>query len=211
MANLSDNVLTLKGKSIDLSLYGITNVEKIYYNSSFEELFEHEMDPSLEGFERGVLTKTGAVSVDTGVFTGRSPKDKYIVRDSVSENTVWWSTIGKNDNKPITPEIWAHLKGIVSRQLSNKKLYVVDAFAGANPDSRLSVRFIMEVAWQAHFVKNMFIRPSDEELENFKPDFVLINGAKAVNPQWQEQGLNSENFVAFNLTERIQIVGGSWY
>jgi len=211
MANLSDNVLTLKGKSIDLSLYGITNVEKIYYNSSFEELFEHEMDPSLEGFERGVLTKTGAVSVDTGVFTGRSPKDKYIVRDSVSENTVWWSTIGKNDNKPITPEIWAHLKGIVSRQLSNKKLYVVDAFAGANPDSRLSVRFIMEVAWQAHFVKNMFIRPSDEELENFKPDFVLINGAKAVNPQWQEQGLNSENFVAFNLTERVQIVGGSWY
>ena len=211
MANLSDNVLTLKGKSIDLSLYGITNVEKIYYNSSFEELFEHEMDPSLEGFERGVLTKTGAVSVDTGVFTGRSPKDKYIVRDAVSENTVWWSTIGKNDNRPITPEIWAHLKGIVGSQLSNKKLYVVDAYAGANPDSRLSVRFIMEVAWQAHFVKNMFIRPSDEELENFKPDFVLINGAKAVNPQWQEQGLNSENFVAFNLTERVQIVGGSWY
>lgn len=211
MANLSDNVLTLKGKSIDLSLYGITNVEKIYYNSSFEELFEHEMDPSLEGFERGVLTKTGAVSVDTGVFTGRSPKDKYIVRDAVSENTVWWSTIGKNDNKPITPEIWAHLKGIVSRQLSNKKLYVVDAYAGANPDSRLSVRFILEVAWQAHFVKNMFIRPSNDELENFKPDFVLINGAKAINPQWQEQGLNSENFVAFNLTERIQIVGGSWY
>jgi phosphoenolpyruvate carboxykinase (ATP) len=211
MANLSDNVLTLKGKSIDLSMYGITNVEKIYYNSSFEELFEHEMDPSLEGFERGVLTKTGAVSVDTGVFTGRSPKDKYIVRDAVSENTVWWSTIGKNDNKPITPEVWAHLKGIVGKQLSGKKLYVVDAFAGANPDSRLSVRFIMEVAWQAHFVKNMFIRPSDEELENFKPDFVLINGAKAVNPQWQEQGLNSENFVAFNLTERIQIVGGSWY
>ncbi|KAF0201321.1 MAG: phosphoenolpyruvate carboxykinase [Bacteroidetes bacterium] len=211
MANLSDNVLTLKGKSIDLSLYGISNVEKIYYNSSFEELFEHEMDPSLEGFERGVLTKTGAVSVDTGIFTGRSPKDKYIVHDAVSENTVWWSTIGKNDNRPITPDIWAHLKGIVSRQLSNKKLYVVDAFAGANPDSRLSVRFIMEVAWQAHFVKNMFIRPSDKELENFKPDFVLINGAKAVNPQWQEQGLNSENFVAFNLTERVQIVGGSWY
>lgn len=211
MANLSDNVLTLKGKSIDLSLYGISNVEKIYYNSSFEELFEHEMDPSLDGFERGVLTKTGAVSVDTGVFTGRSPKDKYIVRDAVSENTVWWSTIGKNDNKPITPEIWTHLKGIVSRQLSNKKLYVVDAYAGANPDSRLSVRFIMEVAWQAHFVKNMFIRPSDKELEEFKPDFVLINGAKAINPQWKEQGLNSENFVAFNLTERIQIVGGSWY
>lgn len=211
MANLSDNVLTLKGKSIDLSLYGISNVEKIYYNSSFEELFEHEMDPSLEGFERGVLTKTGAVSVDTGIFTGRSPKDKYIVHDAVSENTVWWSTIGKNDNRPITPEIWAHLKGIVSRQLSNKKLYVVDAFAGANPDSRLSVRFIMEVAWQAHFVKNMFIRPSDDELENFKPDFVLINGAKAINPQWKEQGLNSENFVAFNLTERVQIVGGSWY
>lgn len=211
MTNQSNTVAIASGQAIDLSLYGIVDVKEIIYNPSFELLFEHEMDPSLEGFERGVLTKSGAVSVDTGVFTGRSPKDKYIVRDEVSENTVWWSTIGKNDNKPITPEIWAHLKKIVAQQLSGKKLYVVDAFAGANHDSRLSVRFIMEVAWQAHFVKNMFIRPTEEELANFHPDFVLINGARAINPQWKEQGLNSENFVAFNLKERVQIVGGSWY
>ncbi len=211
MTNQSNTVAIASGQAIDLSLYGIVDVKEIIYNPSFELLFEHEMDPSLEGFERGVLTKSGAVSVDTGIFTGRSPKDKYIVRDEVSENTVWWSTIGKNDNKPITPEIWAHLKKIVAKQLSGKKLYVVDAFAGANHDSRLSVRFIMEVAWQAHFVKNMFIRPTEEELANFHPDFVLINGAKAINPQWKEQGLNSENFVAFNLKERVQIVGGSWY
>ena len=211
MTNQSNTVAIASGQAIDLSLYGIVDVKEIIYNPSFELLFEHEMDPSLEGFERGVLTKSGAVSVDTGIFTGRSPKDKYIVRDEVSENTVWWSTIGKNDNKPITPEIWAHLKKIVAQQLSGKKLYVVDAFAGANQDSRLSVRFIMEVAWQAHFVKNMFIRPTEEELANFHPDFVLINGAKAINPQWKEQGLNSENFVAFNLKERVQIVGGSWY
>lgn len=211
MTNQSNNVAIASGKVIDLSPYGIVDVKEIIYNPSFELLFEHEMDPSLEGFERGVLTKTGAVSVDTGVFTGRSPKDKYIVLDEVSENTVWWSTIGKNDNKPITPEVWSHLKKIVAKQLSGKKLYVVDAFAGANPDSRLSVRFIMEVAWQAHFVKNMFIRPSEKELADFQPDFVLINGAKAVNPQWKEQGLNSENFIAFNLKERMQIIGGSWY
>lgn len=197
--------------NIDLSQYGITDVKKIYYNPTFEELFDHEMNPDLQGFERGVLTKSGAVSVDTGIFTGRSPKDKYIVHDAVSENTVWWSTIGKNDNRPITPEIWAHLKGLVARQLSGKKLYVVDAFAGANKDTRLSVRFIMEVAWQAHFVKNMFVRPTDAELASFKPDFVLINGAKATNPNWKEQGLNSENFVAFNLTERMQVIGGTWY
>ncbi len=211
MTNQSNTVAIASGQAIDLSPYGIVDVKEIIYNPSFELLFEHEMDPSLEGFERGVLTKSGAVSVDTGIFTGRSPKDKYIVRDEVSENTVWWSTIGKNDNKPISPEVWAHLKKIVAKQLSGKKLYVVDAFAGANHDSRLSVRFIMEVAWQAHFVKNMFIRPTEEELADFHPDFVLINGAKAINPQWQEQGLNSENFVAFNLKERVQIVGGSWY
>jgi phosphoenolpyruvate carboxykinase (ATP) len=211
MTNQSNTVAIASGQAIDLSLYGIVDVKEIIYNPSFELLFEHEMDPSLEGFERGVLTKSGAVSVDTGIFTGRSPKDKYIVRDEVSENTVWWSTIGKNDNKPISPEVWAHLKKIVAKQLSGKKLYVVDAFAGANHDSRLSVRFIMEVAWQAHFVKNMFIRPTEEELADFQPDFVLINGAKAINPQWKEQGLNSENFVAFNLKERVQIVGGSWY
>lgn len=211
MSTSSESIPTAMKKDIDLSVYGITNVKNIYYNPSYDELFEHEMNPELQGFERGIMTNLGAVSVDTGIFTGRSPKDKYIVHDNVSKDTVWWSTIGKNDNKPITPLIWDHLKSLVVKQLSGKDIYVVDAYAGANPDSRLNVRFIMEVAWQAHFVKNMFIRPSEEELKNFKPDFILINGAKAVNPQWQEQGLNSENFVAFNLTERMQVIGGSWY
>jgi phosphoenolpyruvate carboxykinase (ATP) len=211
MSNNSNSVLTANEKAIDLSIYGINDVECIYYNPSYELLYEHETDPSLEGFERGIDTKMGAVSVDTGIFTGRSPKDKYFVYDDISRDTVWWSTIGKNDNHPITPEIWKHLKSLVTKQLSGKKLYVVDAYAGANPETRLSVRFIMEVAWQAHFVRNMFIRPSDEELKTFKPDFILINGSKAVNPDWKEQGLNSENFVAFNLTERIQVIGGTWY
>ncbi|HLO90555.1 MAG TPA: phosphoenolpyruvate carboxykinase (ATP) [Lentimicrobium sp.] len=211
MSNNSDGILTANQKAIDLSIYGIKNVKHIYYNPSYEELYEHEMDPTLEGFERGILTNSGAVSVDTGIFTGRSPKDKYIVYDDTSKDNVWWSTMGKNDNRPITPEIWNHLKSIVTKQLSEKKLYVVDAYAGANPETRLSVRFIMEVAWQAHFVKNMFIRPSEKELQNFKPDFILMNGSKTVNPNWKEQGLNSENFVAFNLTERIQVIGGTWY
>ncbi len=199
------------GYQVDLEQYGIKGVDEIYYNLSYEELFKHEMDPSLEGFERGKLSSLDAVNVDTGIFTGRSPKDKYIVKDDISENTVWWSTIGKNDNKPLSPEIWDHLHQIMARQLSTKKLYVIDAYCGANPDTRLSVRFIMEVAWQAHFVKNMFIRPDDQALAGFKPDFVVLNGSKAVNPDWKEQGLNSENFVAFNLTKRMQFIGGSWY
>lgn len=211
MSTNSENVLTANKKAIDLSVYGINDVEHIYYNPSYNELFEHEMDPKLEGFERGTLTNHGAVSVDTGIFTGRSPKDKYLVYDETSKDTVWWSTIGKNDNRPITPEVWKHLKKLVTSQLSGKKLYVIDAFAGANPETRLSVRFIMEVAWQAHFVKNMFIRPTEAELAAFKPDFILMNGSKTVNPDWNEQGLNSENFVAFNLTERMQVIGGSWY
>ncbi len=182
MTKQTNGVFNVNGKTIDLSRYGIHGVEEIYYNPSFEVLFEHEMNPSLEGFERGILTNTGAVSVDTGVFTGRSPKDKYIVHDAVSEHTVWWSTIGKNDNKPISPDIWNHLKSLVVKQLSDKKLYVVDAYAGANADSRLNVRFIMEVAWQAHFVKNMFIRPSEEELKVFEPDFVLITDQKPSIP-----------------------------
>ncbi|HOI86929.1 MAG TPA: phosphoenolpyruvate carboxykinase (ATP) [Lentimicrobium sp.] len=211
MTNQPHNPSVPAGNSIDLSIYGITDVKEIIYNPSYELLFEHEMDPSLEGFERGVLTKSGAVSVDTGIFTGRSPKDKYIVHDEVSENTVWWSTIGKNDNRPLDPAIWDQLKGIVVNQLSGKRLYVLDAFAGANNESRLCIRFIVEVAWQAHFIKNMFIRPSEEELRNFKPDFVLMNGSKATNPKWKEQGMNSENFVVFNLKERMQVIGGTWY
>jgi phosphoenolpyruvate carboxykinase (ATP) len=171
------------------------------------------MNPALTGFEKGKLTKLGAVSVDTGVFTGRSPKDKYIVMDENTKDTVWWtSEHAKNDNKPISPEVWASLKKCVADQLSNKRLFVMDTFCGANPDTRMKVRFIAEVAWQAHFVKNMFIRPTEEELETYgEPDFVVLAGSLTTNPNWKEQGLNSENFVAFNITERMQVIGGTWY
>ncbi|WP_317178221.1 phosphoenolpyruvate carboxykinase (ATP) [Pectobacterium sp. HCp5_1] len=196
-----------------LTAYGIHDVRDIVYNPSYDLLFEEERSPTLQGYERGIETQLGAVAVDTGIFTGRSPKDKYIVRDDVTRDTVWWSDQGKgkNDNHPLSQETWTHLKQLVTTQLSGKRLFIIDAFCGANPDSRLSVRFVTEVAWQAHFVKNMFIRPSDEELEGFEPDFIVMNGAKCTNPNWQEQGLNSENFVAFNLTERIQLIGGTWY
>lgn len=196
-----------------LTAYGIHDVRDIVYNPSYELLFEEERSPTLQGYERGIETQLDAVAVDTGIFTGRSPKDKYIVRDDVTRDTVWWSDQGKgkNDNQPLSQETWTHLKQLVTTQLSGKRLFIIDAFCGANPDSRLSVRFVTEVAWQAHFVKNMFIRPSDEELEGFEPDFIVMNGAKCTNPNWQEQGLNSENFVAFNLTERIQLIGGTWY
>jgi len=197
----------------DLAKYGISQIEEIIYNPSYELLFEEETNPSLTGFDAGVVTTTGAVAVDTGVFTGRSPKDKYIVRDEVSENTVWWKSekAPASDNKPINPEVWNHCKKLATRQLSGKKLYVVDCFAGANENTRLSVRFIMEVAWQAHFVKNMFIRPDENELREFKPNFVVLNASKTTNPDWQKQGLNSENFVFFNLGERMAVIGGSWY
>lgn len=197
--------------TIDLTKYGINDVQEIIYNPSYDLLFEEETKATLSGFDKGVVTQSGAVSVDTGIFTGRSPKDKYIVRDDVTRDTVWWSDQGKNDNKPMTPETWDSLKGLVSTQLSGKRLFVVDTFCGANEDTRLKVRFITEVAWQAHFVKNMFIRPTVEELDTFEPDFVVMNGAKTTNPNWKEQGLNSENFVAFNLTERMQLIGGTWY
>lgn len=195
----------------DLSEYGIADVVKIYYNPSYELLFQHETDPSLEGFEKAIMTESGAVSVNTGEFTGRSPKDKYLVKDDTSRDTVWWSDQGSNDNKAIGEVVWHELKHLVTEQLSEKTLYVIDAFCGANEDTRLSVRFITEVAWQAHFVKNMFIRPNPEQLAEFEPDFVVMNGAKCTNPNWKKQGLNSENFIAFNLTERIQLIGGTWY
>jgi len=195
----------------DLTQYGIVDASEIVYNPSYEFLYEEEMSLGLEGFERGKLTESGAVAVDTGIFTGRSPKDKYLVRDDTTRNTVWWSDQGKNDNKPISKEIWGDLKSLVTNRLSGKRLYVMDTICGANEDSHLNVRFIMEVAWQAHFVKNMFIRPSEEQLIDFEPDFVVMNGAKCTNPNWEEQGLNSENFVAFNLTEKMQLIGGTWY
>lgn len=197
----------------DLQKYGIHDISEIVYNPSYELLFDEETKPELTGYERGTLTSLGAIAVDTGIFTGRSPKDKYIVRDDITRDTVWWADQGKgkNDNKPLSQEVWTDLKSLVTEQLSGKRLFVVDAFCGANADTRLKVRFITEVAWQAHFVKNMFIRPEQEELVDFTPDFIVMNGAKCTNPNWQEQGLNSENFVAFNLTERIQLIGGTWY
>lgn len=196
--------------NLDLSKYGIVGDFEIVHNPSYEQLFQDETNPANEGFERGVVTTTGAVAVDTGKFTGRSPKDRYIVKDATTEETIWWDgTI----NKPVSTEIWNDLKALSLKQLSSsKKLYVVDAFCGTNEDTRLKVRFVMEVAWQAHFVTNMFIRPSLFELEHFgEPDFVVLNSSKTVNPNWEKQGLNSEVFVCFNLTERMQIIGGTWY
>ena len=214
---MTPSVPNAKSSAIDLSPWGITSPAEIIYNPSYELLFKEETRPDLNGFERGVVTESGAVAVDTGVFTGRSPKDKYIVRDDATRDTIWWSdkskskSKNKNDNKPITPAIWEHMKGLVTRQLSGKRLFVVDTFCGANKGTRLSVRFITEVAWQAHFVTNMFVRPTDRDLQDYQPDFVVLNGAKTCNPSWREMGLNSENFVAFNLTERMQLIGGTWY
>ena len=195
-----------------LEKVGITGVSEVVHNPSYDELYVEETRPELEGYEKGVVTELGAVSVDTGIFTGRSPKDKWIVKDETTKDTIWWtSDQAKNDNKAINTETWTHLKGLVTEQLSGKRLFVIDGFCGANPDTRLCIRIITEVAWQAHFVKNMFIRPSEEELKTFEPDFVVMNGAKTTNDKWKEQGLNSENFVAFNLTERVQVIGGTWY
>ncbi len=200
-------------KNLDLSKYGIKDVKEILYNPSYEELFELETDPKLEGYEKGQLTELDAVNVMTGIFTGRSPKDKYIVEDDITRDTIWWtSPESPNDNKPLSPEVWKDLKQTVAEQLSGKKLFVMDTFSGANEDTRMKVRFIMEVAWQAHFVKNMFIRPTDEELENYgEPDFVVMNGSKTVNNKWKEHGMNSEVFTVFNLTEKMQVIGGTWY
>lgn len=200
-------------KKIDFAKYGITDVHQVFYNLSYDELFGHETNPELQGFERGYVTNLGAVAVDTGIFTGRSPKDKYIVREPSTENHVWWANPGRksSDNKPISVDTWNHLKQLSVNQLSDKNLYVIDCYAGANEDTRIKVRFIMEVAWQAHFVKNMFIRPTDQELESFEPDFVVLNASKTTNPNWKEQGLNSEVFVAFNLAEHMAVIGGTWY
>lgn len=199
--------------NVDLSVYGITEPAEVFYNPSYDLLFRHETDPNLEGFERGQLTTLDAINVDTGIFTGRSPKDKYVVMEPNSEPNVWWAQSGRNssDNKPISQETWDYLKQHSAKQLSGKKLYVVDSYSGANTDTRLCVRFICEVAWQAHFVKNMFIRPTDEELKTYKPDFVALVASKTTNPRWQEQKLNSEVYVAFHLTERMAVIGGSWY
>jgi len=204
---------TQKANAISLEKYGIKNVTDIVYNPSYEDLYNEELNPNLQGFERGQVSELGAVNVMTGEFTGRSPKDKYIVKDSVTENTIWWnSDKAANDNKPISQDTWNALKETTVNQLSGKRLFVVDAFCGANENTRLKVRFIMEVAWQAHFVKNMFIRPTAEELANFgEPDFVVMNGSKTSFKDYAAHGLNSEVYIAFNLTEKIQLIGGTWY
>ncbi|MDR2362171.1 MAG: phosphoenolpyruvate carboxykinase (ATP) [Prevotellaceae bacterium] len=199
--------------TIDLTKYGITGVQEIIYNPSYETLFEAELDTQNEGFEKGQLTELGAVNVMTGVYTGRSPKDKFFVMDDTTRNTVWWTSDEyKNDNKPITPAAWKALKSLAVNQLSGKRLYVVDTFCGANENTRLKIRFIMEVAWQAHFVKNMFIRPTEDELKTYgEPDFVVMNASKAKVDNFKELGLNSETAIVFNLTEKIQIILNTWY
>ena len=188
---------------IDLSKYGISGTTEIIHNPSYEELFAAETDPTLEGYEKGQLTELDTVNVMTGVYTGRSPKDKYIVMDDNSKDPVWWTSDEfKNDNHPKSGETWNTVKELAMNELSGKKLYVVDAFCGANADTRMAVRFVMEVAWQAHFVKNMFITPSEEELANFEPNFVIYNASKAKVENYKELGLNSETAVLFNLTSR---------
>ena len=199
-------------KKEDLLKYGITDTTEVIYNPSYELLFEEETKADLTGFDKGQETELGAVNVMTGVYTGRSPKDKFIVMDENSKDTVWWTSEEyKNDNKPCSEESWAVLKSIAQKELSGKKLYVVDGFCGANKDTRMSVRFIMEVAWQAHFVKNMFIRPTEEELKDFEPNFVVYNASKAKVENYKELGLNSETAVVFNITSREQVIINTWY
>ncbi len=197
---------------IDLTKYGITGSTIVAYNPSYEELYEAETDPSLTGYEKGQVTELGAVNVMTGIFTGRSPKDKYIVDNDESHDNVWWTSESyKNDNHPMSEEVWEKVKDLAKKELSNKNLYVVDAFCGANKATRLAVRFIVEVAWQAHFVKNMFICPTEEELENFEPNFVIYNASKAKVENYKELGLNSETCVAFNTKSREQVIINTWY
>ena len=197
---------------LNLEKYGISGVKEIVHNPSYEALFEAEMDPSLEGYEKGQLTELGAVNVMTGIYTGRSPKDKFIVMDENSKDTVWWTSDEfKNDNKPASQEAWKACKELALKELSNKKLYVMDVFCGTNADSRMAIRFIVEVAWQAHFVKNMFIAPTEEELANFEPDFIVYNASKAKVENYKELGLNSETAVLFNITSREQVILNTWY
>ena len=198
---------------IDLTKYGITNAKEVIYNPSYDYLYEEELKPELTGFDKGQLTELGAVNVMTGIYTGRSPKDKFWVMDEKSKDTIWWTSDEyKNDNKPVSQEAWKELKKLATKELSDKKLYVVDGFCGANENTRIKIRFIMEVAWQAHFVKNMFIRPTEEELANFgEPDFVVLTASKAKVENYKELGLNSETAVVFNITEKMQIILNTWY
>ena len=201
-----------KMAEINLNKYGISGTTEIVYNPSYEMLFEEETKPELEGFDKGQVSELGAVNVMTGIYTGRSPKDKFIVMDENSKDTVWWTSDDyKNDNHPMSEETWAAVKNLAIQELSNKRLFVVDAFCGANKDTRMAIRFIMEVAWQAHFVKNMFIVPTEEELANFEPNFVVYTASKAKVENYKELGLNSETCVAFNITSREQVILNTWY
>ncbi len=196
-----------------LKSYGIDQVKELYYNLSFDELYKHETNPALEGYEKGFVTSTGAVTVDTGIFTGRSPKDKYIVEENESKANIWWANPYRksSDNKPISETIWKELYDNSVNQLNNKKIYVMDGFAGTNEDTRLKIRVVTEVAWMAHFVKNMFIRPTEEELVGFEPDFVMLNACKTTNKNWQAHNLHSDVYTVFNIKERRAVVGGTWY
>ncbi|RAP33227.1 phosphoenolpyruvate carboxykinase (ATP) [Candidatus Marinamargulisbacteria bacterium SCGC AG-410-N11] len=196
--------------NLNLSSLGISTSQEVYHNLSYDELYRHETDPNLTSFEKGFVTSMGAVTVDTGKFTGRSAKDKYIVRDSESENNIWWKEDG-SDNQPLSQDVWNELHDLCLTQLNGKKLYVMDGFCGANKETRMSVRLVTEVAWQAHFFKNMFIRPTDEELATFKPDWTILNACKATCENYQELGLRSNVFVTFNLKERKTLIAGTWY
>ncbi|MBP5547983.1 MAG: phosphoenolpyruvate carboxykinase (ATP) [Bacteroidales bacterium] len=196
----------------DLEMLGITGVKNIHYNPSYEDLFNFEMDPALTGYEKGQLTELDAINVMTGIYTGRSPKDKYIVMDEKSKNTVWWTSDEyKNDNHPMSEKVWAHVKDLACKELCDKNLFVVDAFCGANKDTRIAVRFIMEVAWQAHFVTNMFIKPTEEELKNYTPSFTVYAASKAKVDDYKALGLNSDTCVAFNVSSREQVILNTWY
>ena len=198
--------------ALNLEQYGITDVKEIVYNPSYEFLYEEEMKDGLQGFEKGQLTELGAVNVMTGVYTGRSPKDKYIVMDENSKDTVWWTTPEyPNDNHVMSEDVWAKVKDLAVKKLCGKRLFVMDAFCGANKDTRMAVRFIMEVAWQAHFVKNMFIAPTEEEQANFKPDFVVYAASRAKVDNYRELGINSETCIAFNITSHEQVILNTWY
>ena len=199
-------------KAILAEKYGITGVTEVLYNPSYEVMFNEEMKPGLEGYDKGQETELGAINVMTGVYTGRSPKDKFIVDDANSHDKVWWTTPGyPNDNKPVTEATWAALKNLAVKQLSGKRLFVVDGFCGANKDTRMKVRFIMEVAWQAHFVTNMFIRPQNEEEFDQEPDFTVYCASKAKVDNYKELGLNSDTAVVFNVTSNEQVILNTWY
>ena len=199
-------------QNLQLEKVGITDWREIFYNLSYDELYKHETDPSLEGYDRGVVSKLGAVSVDTGRFTGRSPKDKYFVQEPVADENLWWAKDGNgSDNKPLSVEAWSHVKSLAQEQLNGKKLYVVDSFCGANLDTRIKVRLVTEVAWMAHFAKNMFIRPTDEDLSDFTPDWTILNACKTSCKEYEKYGMRSEVFAAFNVGERMTVIGGTWY